>query len=177
MRARTPPEPSSEKVAVPVTVEPLRDSKVALAEGPSEERALEPAGAELDEDAVEGELDEDAQPAATNANAARVTALVTGTLGNLILSSFKFWNAREYPRLRVSAPSLMTNVPPIEVSRLTVLALVAGGVVVALATGGDLSHFAAGVAAGAGAVLVLARVRRGPDTAHEGPPPGESAPE
>ncbi len=166
------------KVAVPVTVEPLRDSRVALAEGPSAARALEAADAELDEEAADGELDEDAQPAAMNANAVRVTALVTaGTVRNLILSSFKFWNAREYPRLRISAPSLMTNVAPIEVSRLTVLALVAGGVVVALATGGDLSHFAGGFAAGAGAILMLARVRRGPDTAREGPPPDESAPQ
>ncbi|MDQ2870215.1 MAG: hypothetical protein M3S32_05695 [Acidobacteriota bacterium] len=172
------------KVAVPVTVDPLRDSRVALAEGPSADRALEAAaGVEaadgaLDEEDAEGVLDEDAHPAATRAKAASVAALVTaGTLRNLILSSFKFWNAREYPRLRVSAPSLMTNVAPIEVSRLTVLALVAGGVVVALATGGDLSHFAGGFAAGAGAILVLARVRRGPDTAREGPSPGESAPE
>ncbi len=62
----------------------------------------------------------------------------------------------------------MTNVPPIEVSRLTILALVAGGVVVAVATAGDLSHFAGGFAAGAGAILMLSRARRGPDT---GKPP------
>ncbi len=65
----------------------------------------------------------------------------------------------------------MTNVPPIEVSRLTILALVAGGVVVAVATGGDLSHFAGGFAAGAGAILVLSRARRGPETGDEAPPP------
>ncbi|MEP6767848.1 MAG: hypothetical protein ABJC61_04220 [Acidobacteriota bacterium] len=169
---------------MPVTVEPLRDSRVALAEGPSEERevagaaGVEAVEREVDEE-LEGELDEDAQPAATNANAATRTALaaVAGVFLNLILSSFKFWNAREYSRLRVSAPSLMTNVAPIEVSRLTVLALVAGGVVVALATGGDLSHFAGGFAAGAGVILVLARARRGPGTAQDGPPPEESASE
>lgn len=152
---------------------------MALAEGPSAEGALEAADAELDEEAADGELDEDAQPAAASANAAVAMALtaVAGMFRNLILSSFKFWNAREYPRLRVSAPSLMTNVAPIEVSRLTVLALVAGGVVVALATGGDLSHFAGGFAAGAGVILVLARARRGPGIAQEGPPPEESASE
>lgn len=65
----------------------------------------------------------------------------------------------------------MTNVPPIEVSRLTILALVAGGVVVAVATAGDLSRFAGGFAAGAGAILVLSRARRGPDTGSGTPPP------
>ena len=65
----------------------------------------------------------------------------------------------------------MKDVPPIEVSRLVLLALVAGGAVVAIATAGDLSHFAGGFAAGAGSALILSRARREADPAEGGPHP------
>jgi hypothetical protein len=46
-------------------------------------------------------------------------------------------------------------VPPVEVSRLILLALVAVGAVVSIAASPPLSSFAGGFAAGAGAVIVL----------------------
>ncbi|HEY6064591.1 MAG TPA: hypothetical protein VIY96_00455 [Thermoanaerobaculia bacterium] len=46
-------------------------------------------------------------------------------------------------------------VPPVEVSRLLLLALVAVGAVVSIAASPPLSSFAGGFAAGAGAVIVL----------------------
>jgi len=50
----------------------------------------------------------------------------------------------------------VTNlVPPVEVSRLLLLALVAAGALVAVATPQPASSFAGGFAAGAGAVFVL----------------------
>jgi hypothetical protein len=46
-------------------------------------------------------------------------------------------------------------IPPVEVSRLVLLALVAIGGVVSITTSPPLSSFAGGFAAGAGAVIVL----------------------
>jgi hypothetical protein len=69
----------------------------------------------------------------------------------------------------------MKDVPPIEVSRLVLLALVAGGAIVAIATAGDLSRFAGGFAAGAGSALVLSRARRDPDPAEGGPHAGKGS--
>lgn len=69
----------------------------------------------------------------------------------------------------------MKDVPPIEVSRLVLLALVAGGAIVAIATAGDLSRFAGGFAAGAGSTLLLSRARREPDPAEGGPQPGKGS--
>jgi hypothetical protein len=51
-------------------------------------------------------------------------------------------------------------VPPAEVSRMLLLALVAGGAVVSIASSGTLSAFAGGFAAGAGAAFVFARLKR-----------------
>jgi hypothetical protein len=57
---------------------------------------------------------------------------------------------------------MLKTVPPAEVSRLALFVLVGAGVVIAFAAGGDLSHFGAGFAAGAGSALVLSRLRRAP---------------
>lgn len=46
-------------------------------------------------------------------------------------------------------------VPPVEVSRLLLLGLVAVAAIVAIATSPPLSSFASGFAAGAGAVFVI----------------------
>jgi hypothetical protein len=50
-------------------------------------------------------------------------------------------------------------VPPVEVSRLVLLALVAVGAVVSITASPPLSTFAGGFAAGAGAVIVLSFMR------------------
>lgn len=47
------------------------------------------------------------------------------------------------------------TVPPVEVSRLLLLAFVAVGAVVSITASAPLSSFAGGFAAGAGAVIVL----------------------
>jgi len=62
---------------------------------------------------------------------------------------------------------VLPAVPPVEVSRLFLLALVAVGAVVSIAASPPLSSFAGGFAAGAGAVIVLSfmthpRRRSGP---------------
>jgi len=57
----------------------------------------------------------------------------------------------------------MIHVPPAEVSRLALVLFVAAGVVLALTTSGDLASFGRGFAVGAGAALVLSRVRRAED--------------
>lgn len=77
------------------------------------------------------------------------------------------------PAIGVPGGNRMKHVPPIEVSRLALLALVAAGAIVAIAAAGDLSRFAGGFAAGAGSVLVLSRVRREPDRTDDGPPSEE----
>jgi hypothetical protein len=46
-------------------------------------------------------------------------------------------------------------IPPVEVSRLLLLALVGAGAVVSVAASPPLSSFAGGFSAGAGAVIVL----------------------
>lgn len=59
----------------------------------------------------------------------------------------------------------MILVPPVPVSRLVLLGLVAVGAVTAVSASQPLSSFAGGFAAGAGAVFVLsflANPRRGP---------------
>jgi hypothetical protein len=64
-------------------------------------------------------------------------------------------------------------VPPVEVSRLVLLALVAVGAVVSIAASPPLSSFAGGFAAGAGAVIVLSFMnnpRRRPEPAEEEKP-------
>jgi hypothetical protein len=64
-------------------------------------------------------------------------------------------------------------VPPVEVSRLVLLALVAVGAVVSIAASPPLSSFAGGFAAGAGAVIVLSFMnnpRRRPEPAEEKKP-------
>ncbi len=50
---------------------------------------------------------------------------------------------------------MLPPVPPVEVSRLILLVLVAAGAVTAIATQPPLSSFAGGFAAGAGAVIVI----------------------
>lgn len=54
---------------------------------------------------------------------------------------------------------MLPIVPPVEVSRLLLLALVAVAAVTALAASQPLSSFAAGFAAGAGIVFVLATIQ------------------
>ena len=51
--------------------------------------------------------------------------------------------------------TLRELVPPIEVSRLLLLGLVAGGAVVSVVTSGVASSFAGGFAAGAGSVFLV----------------------
>ena len=61
-------------------------------------------------------------------------------------------------------------VPPVEVSRLLLLALVAVGAVVSITASAPLSSFAGGFAAGAGAVIVLSFLtspRRGGEPSDE----------
>jgi hypothetical protein len=63
-------------------------------------------------------------------------------------------------------------VPPVPVSRLVLLGLVAVGAVTAVSTSPPLSSFAGGFAAGAGAVFVLSFLtnpRRGPSPEDGGP--------
>lgn len=65
---------------------------------------------------------------------------------------------------------LTESVPPVEVSRLVLAALVAAGAVVSVASEGKVSQFAGGFAVGAGVVFLLAflKGRRQPG---EGEPP------
>jgi hypothetical protein len=57
-------------------------------------------------------------------------------------------------------PSVKASVPPVEVPRLLLAALVAAGAVVSIATSGQLSWFSGGFAVGAGAAFVFSRLRR-----------------
>jgi hypothetical protein len=50
---------------------------------------------------------------------------------------------------------LSDSVPPVEVSRLLLAALVAAGAVVSISSEGRLSNFAGGFAAGAGSAFVV----------------------
>lgn len=50
--------------------------------------------------------------------------------------------------------------PPVEVSRTLLAVLVAVGALLSIVTTGQVSHFAAGFAAGAGAAFVVSRFRR-----------------
>lgn len=54
---------------------------------------------------------------------------------------------------------MLPIVPPVEVSRILLLSLVAVAAVTALAASQPLSSFAAGFAAGAGIVFVLATIQ------------------
>jgi hypothetical protein len=65
---------------------------------------------------------------------------------------------------------LSESVPPVEVSRLLLAALVAAGAVVSIAAQGRLSNFAGGFAAGAGSAFVLSFLRGPRPPAAEGPP-------
>jgi hypothetical protein len=58
--------------------------------------------------------------------------------------------------------------PPVEVSRTLLLLLVAAGALVSIATTGQVSHFAAGFAAGTGVAFVASRLRRPPEDAGAG---------
>jgi hypothetical protein len=58
--------------------------------------------------------------------------------------------------------------PPVEVSRTLLLVLVAAGALLSIATTGQLSHFSAGFAAGAGTAFVVSRLRRSPREAEPG---------
>ncbi|MDQ6892808.1 MAG: hypothetical protein M3167_09035 [Acidobacteriota bacterium] len=62
----------------------------------------------------------------------------------------------------------MKYIPPVEMSRLVLLGLVAAGVIVMITSSGRLADFAGGFAAGAGAVLVISRARRPADDRPEG---------
>lgn len=55
---------------------------------------------------------------------------------------------------------LSDSVPPVEVSRLLLAALVAVGAVVAVSSEGRVSNFAGGFAAGAGSAFVASFLRR-----------------
>ena len=70
---------------------------------------------------------------------------------------------------------LSETVPPVEVSRLLLAALVAAGAAVSVASDGRLSNFAGGFAAGAGSAFVASFLRGRRDAAGE-PPPGPEAP-
>ena len=69
---------------------------------------------------------------------------------------------------------LSESVPPVEVSRLLLAALVAAGAVVSVAAEGRLSNFAGGFAAGAGSAFVLSFLKGRRPSAPEGPPRGET---
>jgi hypothetical protein len=69
---------------------------------------------------------------------------------------------------------LSERVPPVEVSRLLLLVLVAAGAVVSVSSEGRLSNFAGGFAAGAGSAFVASFLRPRRDAPDE--PPGSEAP-
>ncbi len=54
---------------------------------------------------------------------------------------------------------MLPFVPPVEVSRIVLLGMVAAAAVIAIAAEPPLSSFAAGFAAGAGLVFVIATVK------------------
>ena len=66
------------------------------------------------------------------------------------------------------AGEVLPFVPPVEISRLWLLVMVAVAAVIAIATDQPLSSFAAGFAAGAGIVFVLASLK-GRDAVRGGP--------
>jgi hypothetical protein len=70
---------------------------------------------------------------------------------------------------------LSESVPPVEVSRLLLAALVAAGALVSVAAEGRLSNFAGGFAAGAGSVFVLSFLRGRRPEAGSGPGPGDAS--
>jgi hypothetical protein len=55
---------------------------------------------------------------------------------------------------------MLPLVPPVSISRMWLLAMVAVAAVIAIATDQPMSSFAAGFAAGAGIVFVLASLQR-----------------
>jgi hypothetical protein len=56
---------------------------------------------------------------------------------------------------------IRSPIAPAQVSRTLLLALVAGGALLSIATAGVVSHFAGGFAVGAGAALIASRVALG----------------
>jgi hypothetical protein len=149
------------KVAVPVTVEPLFDSSVAFAVAADAGGAADAAGTVAEDPAAGAapEPDEDVEehPRTSAAAAPRTTEEM---VRNLILSSF-FCVGRQYI-LRSQSGASMKNVPPLETSRLLLLALVAAGAILAIAASGRLADFGGGFAVGAGAVLILSKAARRP---------------
>jgi hypothetical protein len=144
------------KVAVPCTVEPLLDSRVAFAE----------AGAAA---AAEAEVPPvvDVPVAQLKTKAPAAPRMTEERILSFILSSLLFrW---ETIHRRGDAGDSMKYIPPVETSRLVLLGLVAAGVIVMITSSGRLADFAGGFAVGAGAVLVISRARRPPD----GPPEGD----
>jgi len=69
---------------------------------------------------------------------------------------------------------LSETVPPVEVSRLLLAALVAVGAVVSVSSEGRLSNFAGGFAAGAGSAFVASFLRGRRDAPPETPPGPET---
>ena len=65
-------------------------------------------------------------------------------------------------------------VPPVEVSRLLLLGLVAAGAIISVVSSGTLSAFAGGFAVGSGSAFVFSRLKR-PEAAG-GPGPDEEHP-
>jgi hypothetical protein len=59
-------------------------------------------------------------------------------------------------------------VAPVEISRMLLLALVAAGAIISITTSGQVSAFAGGFAAGAGAAFVVSRLRRPPEPGDPG---------
>ena len=70
---------------------------------------------------------------------------------------------------------LSDSVPPVEVSRLLLAALVAAGAVVSVSTEGRVSHFAGGFAAGAGSAFVVAFLKGRRPERPSPPAPGDPA--
>jgi len=70
-----------------------------------------------------------------------------------------------------SLSSLSSLVPPVEVSRLLLLGLVAAGGLLSVATTGVVSSFAGGFAAGAGSVFLVSFVRNPRAAPDEGEEP------
>jgi hypothetical protein len=69
---------------------------------------------------------------------------------------------------------LSESVPPVEVSRFLLAALVAVGALVSVSSEGRLSNFAGGFATGAGSAFVVSFLRGRRHPAEEGPRSGET---
>ena len=60
-------------------------------------------------------------------------------------------------------------VPPVEVSRMLLLGLVAAGAIISVVTSGTLSAFAGGFAVGSGSAFVFSRLKRPAAAGEPGP--------